>query len=119
MITLGTTLRCNLPPRHIWVVISDPARTGNSILLVNLTTLRDDSVDDVCVLDAPDFALLSHPTTVAYSRAQPGTVAALTSLIQDGSFTLVTSIPPATLQRILTGARASQELSEAHKKLVG
>ena len=25
---LGTTLRCNLPPRHLWVVISDPTRTG-------------------------------------------------------------------------------------------
>jgi hypothetical protein len=46
MITLGTTLRCNLPPRHIWIVITDPARTKGDILLANLTTLTDDSVDD-------------------------------------------------------------------------
>jgi len=62
---LGSTLRCNLPPRHIWIVLTDPVRTGGHILVANLTSLTDDCVDDTCILDPADFALLTHKTTVA------------------------------------------------------
>lgn len=47
MIALGTTLRCNLPPRHLWVVLSDPQQTGDDLLLVSLTSLREGCVDDL------------------------------------------------------------------------
>lgn len=78
MIALGTTLRCNLPPRHLWVVISDPQQTGDAILLVSLTTLREGCVDDVCILNAPDFpGDPTHATTAAYSRAKQAALLAL------------------------------------------
>ena len=72
MIALGTTLRCNLPPRHIWVVLSDPQRTGGNILVVNMTTLTEDCVDDLCILGPEDFVLLTHRTVIAYSRHRAG-----------------------------------------------
>jgi len=56
MIALGTTLRCNLPPRHIW---------------------------------------------------------------KQGDFVPVTTIPAATLAKVLQGARDSRELSADKKRLVG
>ena len=119
MIALGTTLRCNLPPRHLWVVLSDPQQTGDSILLVSLTTLRDGCVDDVCILDAPDFpGYLTHATTAAYSRAKAGSAAALAESIANGSFTVVSPIPQATLVKIIDGARKSDELSASNKKLL-
>ncbi len=62
MIGLGTTLRCNLPPRHIWVVLSDPLQTDDQILLVNMTTLADDCIDDSCILTPADYPLLTHET---------------------------------------------------------
>ena len=119
MIGLGTTLRCDLPPRHIWVVITDPARTNGDILLVNLTTLTDDCVDDACILGPADYPLLNHATTVAYSRSQTGTVVGLEALVEQGLFIGITPIPPATLQRILQAARVSRELSADKKRLVG
>ena len=82
MIRIGTTLRCDLPPRHIWVVLSDPAANGGRILMVNMTTLRDSCVDDDCVLGPADFVLLTHATAVAYSRAQAGPAAAIEGLIR-------------------------------------
>lgn len=119
MIALGTTLRCNLPPRHLWVVISDPEQTGDAILLVSLTTLREGCVDDVCILDAPDFpGYLTHATTAAYSRAKAGSAAALIESIDNGSFTVVSPIPQATLAKIIDGARTSDELSASNKKLL-
>lgn len=119
MIALGTTLRCNLPPRHLWVVLSDPQQTGDSILIVSLTTLRDGCVDDVCILNAPDFpGYLTHATTAAYSRAKAGSAAALTESVANGSFTIVSPIPQPTLAKIIDGARQSDELSASNKKLL-
>jgi len=118
-VALGTTLRCNLPPRHIWIVLTDPVRTGGDILLVNFTSLTDDCVDDICILGPADFVLLTHTTTVAYSRSQIGTVQKLERLVQAGDFAEVTPLPAATLQRVLQGARDSRELSAASKLLIG
>jgi hypothetical protein len=93
MIALGTTPRCSLPPRHIWIVITDPACTNGEILLVNLTTLPDDCVDDTCILGPADFSLLTRRTTVAYSRALVGKVANVELLIGQGDRVPVTAIP--------------------------
>jgi hypothetical protein len=119
MITLGTTLRCNLPPRHIWVVLSDPQRTAGRILMVNMTTLTEDCIDDLCVLGPADFALLTHPTTIAYSRHRVGTVVGLQSLVDNGSFSAITPVSLATLQKILTGAQQSTQIPASKKTLLG
>jgi hypothetical protein len=108
------------PSAHLdWIVIADPVRTGGDILLVNLTSLAEDCVDDACILEPEDFVLLTHQTTVAYSRSQAGTTEKLQELIEQGVFTEVTAIPPGTLRRILQGALDSRELSAAKKRLVG
>ena len=118
MIGLGTTLRCDLPPRHLWVIVSDPAANAGRVLMVNMTTLREFCVDDACVLGPEDFVLLTQATTIAYSRAQAGPVAAIEQLIRDGQFFEVQKIPAATLAKIVAGARQSPQLSPAHKKLL-
>jgi hypothetical protein len=119
MITLGTTLRCNLPPRHIWVVLSDPQRTGGEILMVNMTTLTEDCVDDLCLLSPADFELLTHTTTLAYSRHRAGAVTGLQGLIENGSFSVITPVPAPALQRILDGARRSAQIPAVKKTLLG
>lgn len=118
MIGLGTTLRCDLPPRHLWVVVSDPAANAGKVLMVNMTTLRESCVDDACVLGPEDFALLTQATTIAYSRAQAGPATAIEGLIREGQFFEVQKVPAATLAKIVAGARQSRQLSPAHKKLL-
>jgi len=118
MIRLGATLRCELPPRHIWVILSDPAANAGRILMVNMTTLRDSCVDDACVLGPDDYDLLTHATTMAYSRAQAGLVAGIEGLIRAGQFIEVEPVPVPTLDKIIAGARASNQLAPAHKRLL-
>jgi hypothetical protein len=118
VIGLGTTLRCELPPRHIWVVLSDPAATGGVILMVNMTTLRESCVDDACVLGPEDYVLLTRATTIAYSRAQAGPAAALEGLVRNGQFISVENVPARTLAKIIAGARRSPQLSPAHQRLL-
>lgn len=118
MVGLGTTLRCNLAPRHIWIVLSDPSAHGGRLLMVNLTTLHDDSVDDVCILGPGDYELLDRATTVAYSRAQIGNLDGLERAIARGYFTPIKPIPDRTLHKIIEGGRRSPELPPAAKKLL-
>jgi hypothetical protein len=118
MIGLGTTLRCILPPRHIYVVLSDPFTTGGRILLANLTTLDEDCVDDACILGPADYPRLTHPMTVACSRAQAGTVKVLQELIAAGSSREITPVPEAVLKKIFKGAHETRGLSASQKRLL-
>ncbi|MDP1586275.1 MAG: hypothetical protein Q8M07_00905 [Prosthecobacter sp.] len=47
-----------------------------------------------------------------------GSAAALTESVANGSFTVVSPIPQATLAKIIDGARKSDELSASNKKLL-
>ena len=120
MAALGDTLRSNPPSGqgHIWIVASDPQTTQGQILLVNLTTLHEGCVDDACILGPSDYVLLTHQTTVAYSRSRVVTEAKLDAAIANGAFSPVPSLPLPALQRVLAGARASRELSARSKRLL-
>jgi hypothetical protein len=115
----GSTYRCNLPPRHIWVIISDPNQHGNKFVFVNLTTLTDKCIDDACILQPPDYPpFLTQPTTVAYSRHMIGDTEGMDQLIASGHFGEMPPIPTETLQKILDGARKTKELPKAAKDML-
>ena len=119
LIDLGTTLRCNYPPCHFWVVLSNLAQTGGLFLFVNMTSFDGMTcTDDACLLEPSDYELLTHTTTIAYSGSHIGRVSDLTQSIQRGEFGLVTPVPPLTLAKIIDGARRSPELSRARKALL-
>lgn len=118
MIGLGTTLRSNCPPRHIWVVLSDPSTTSGKILMVNLTSLTDDCIDDVCILEHSDYELLDHKTTVAYSRRKRGNATGLEKSLELGEFVELPSVSAETLLKIIEGARRTPELSKADQALL-
>ena len=106
------------PPRHIHVPLFDPLRDSDEMLLVNLTTLRDSCIDEACILGPGDYAELTHPTTVAYSRAVTGRKSAFEKAISAGMFIRLDDLPAATWDRIIEGARQSDELSDLRKKLL-
>lgn len=118
MIGLGTTLRCNEPPSHIWVVLNDPKKSNGEILLVNMTTLRDETIDVACILDPSDYKLLDRPTTIAYSRAKSGKEVSFSHAVSEKKFSIITPVHETTLKKIIEGARNSPELSEAKKRLL-
>ena len=116
---LGSTYRCNLAPRHIWVIISDPNNNEGRFVFVNLTTLTENCVDDVCILQNEDYhPFLMQPTTVAYSRYKIGDVVSMEKLLNLGAFHSMPAIPPETLQKIINGAHKTLELPKAAKSLL-
>lgn len=115
----GSTYRCNLAPRHIWVIISDTVKTGGWFVFVNLTTLNENCIDDVCILQNEDYPpFLTQPTTVAYSRHKIGNVKNMEMLLHLGHFHDMPAIPPETLNKIVNGAHQTLELPKAAKSLL-
>jgi hypothetical protein len=118
MVTLGSALRCDYPPRHIWVVLSDPDRHDGHFLFVNLTTFGGSCVDNACILTHADYAILDRPSTVAYSRAKVGRREQLEPAIAKGSFIELDPVPQDTIDKMIAGAHSSRELSAEKKRLV-
>ena len=86
--------------------------------MVNLTTLRPNCVDDVCILGHADYDLLDRPTTVAYSRHEIGYASGLQQAFASGYFSEITPVSKATLEKIVESAWRSPELPEAAKQLL-
>jgi hypothetical protein len=116
---LGSTYRCNLPPRHIWIIISDPEQNDDRFVLVNLTSLTGSCVDDACILENADYPpYITQRTTVAYSRFKIGNVTAMQALLEGRQFYEMPDIPAETLQKIIDGAHNSPELPNTAKSML-
>jgi len=119
MASCGDTFRSNCPPRHIWVIISDPDDNEGKFVFVNLTTFTETCVDDGCILEPKDYPpYLTHETTVAYSRYHIGNETAIMTLLATGKFVEMPAIPPATLEKIIEGARSSPHLPPVAVKML-
>jgi len=86
--------------------------------MVNLTTLRETCVDDVCILNTGDHVSITHATTVAYSRALPAPANLLIEQIDSRMFSVLESLSEAVLARIIDGAKKSPEISQRYKDML-
>jgi hypothetical protein len=111
--------RCMEPPRHIYIPLWDTARPqDDAVLLVNLTTLRESSMDGACILHPADYAELTHATTVAYSRAMSGKKSLFLKAITTGSFIRLSDLSAATWEKIILAAHQTPQLAARHKRLL-
>lgn len=117
-LTPGMAFRCMEPPRHIYIPLFDTKKVDDGMLLVNFTTLRENCVDEACILGPDDYPELSHATTVAYSRAMVGGKSAFVRAVNAGHFIRLDDLPAATWQRIIAGAHQSDELSALKKRVL-
>lgn len=87
--------------------------------MVNLTTIREHTMDDECILapsDYPEF--VTRPTAVAFSKALSGRLERVVEAVRTGKFTEVEPLREPTLKKILTAARGSRQLALAKKRLL-
>jgi hypothetical protein len=84
----------------------------------HLTTFGEWCVDNACILTHADYADLDRQSTVAYSRAKIGRREQLESAVEKGGFIELDPLPTETLEKMITGAHSSRELSPDKKRLV-
>jgi hypothetical protein len=117
MIRRGLTLR-SCEAGHVFVVLSDPGRTGGDLLLVNFTTFSSPRDDNEEIFNRDDYSGLSHNSVVLFSKARDAPAVRVASAIRSGHFTLVPDVPERTLERIIHAAKASRHLSPVRKALL-
>lgn len=68
----GDTFRFRSGDPHLWIVISDPAKDADKVLIVNVTSWRGDK-DQTCLVGPGDHPLIEHNSCINFrgSRVYP------------------------------------------------
>lgn len=51
---------------HCWVIVSDPERNSDEILILNFTSWGDHRVDDSCIIMPDEHPYVRHKTCINY-----------------------------------------------------
>jgi hypothetical protein len=94
---------------HHWVVISDPERDAEHVVLVSVTTYAPHK-EAVCLLDVGDHPAVSHPSCIAYNEARVTTLETLTRLRDGGHLNLQSPVTLEHLARIRAGVNRSMRI---------
>lgn len=94
---------------HLYVVISDPLKNPNEVVLVSLTT-RDHGVDESCVVSEGDHPHIDHESCIDYSRAEILSEAAIDNAVANERVRPVEDASPQLLCAIWRGAEETKHL---------
>ena len=94
---------------HLYVVISDPLKNPNEVVLVSLTT-KDYGVDDSCVVSVGDHPRIGHESCVDYARARILSEATIDDAIANKRVRPVENARPELLKAIWRGAEETKYL---------
>ncbi len=92
--------------RHLWIILSDPARDAENVVLVSLTTLAPHK-DQACLVPRGSHPWVTHDSCVAYDFARVVSLADLTALKNSGKIRFQEPLAPALLGRIRQSAADS------------
>ena len=94
---------------HLYVVISNPLKNPNEVVLVSLTT-KDCGVDESCVVSEGDHPRIKHESCVDYSRARILSEAAIDDAVANKRVRPVEDASPDLLGKIWQGAAETKHL---------
>lgn len=92
---------------HLWVVISDPLRDQDRVLVVNFTTYRPKK-DATCLIQAGEHEFVTDLTCVQYLACRGVRLGVLEEWLDIGRIVKRERVTPLLLDRIRQGAVDSQ-----------
>lgn len=105
--------------RHLWVVVSDPHKNPDEVLLVNLTSVKQGVFcDDACMVDVGDHPFVTTKSFLYYREAKVESNTALERRISANPSILREPVSAEFLKRIRDGARKSRFLQNRYKQLL-
>ena len=84
---------------HLWVVLSDPHRFPDQVVIVSVTTLKDYK-DQACTLKRGVHPCITHASCIAYNMAKVVTLEKLLQCKDAGLIVPQEPVSPALLERI-------------------
>ena len=119
MIRLGTALKCQEPPFHRCLIISNPQTNEGQIVLVRLTTDDGTWPDQDCILSPADWSELEHSSTVAYSTCKFGPASAqLAAAIERGVFQEISSPSLEVLRKVIAAGLKARGMPPGARRLL-
>jgi hypothetical protein len=106
----GTTFVRGDHDAHLWVIVSDPKKDPENVLIVNFTSL-DARKESVCILSRGDHPWIVKPTCVNYGDAIITSLHLLDEACRVGAISLREPVRPDVLARIREGAALSERMS--------
>ncbi len=94
---------------HLWVVISDPTRDSERVVLVSVTTYEPHK-EALCLLDVGDHHTISHTSCIACNEARMTTPGTLIGLRDGGHLNLQAPVSAELLARIRAGVSRSTRI---------
>lgn len=94
---------------HLWVIISDPERDSECVVIVSVT-IYEPHQEDVCLLNAGEHPRVTHQSCVAYNEARTITLDQLTSLRDEGKLSVQSPVSASILSKIRAGVSRSRRI---------
>jgi hypothetical protein len=121
-ISLGDTLHFKVLrghyDAHLHVVISDPRKDTNGIVVVNLTSVKPGKLvyqDSSCILQSGDHPFIKRPTWIRYADAKEFSILELDKWLATGELTKNKPMPTTALKKIIAGAGFSVHFKNKFK----
>jgi hypothetical protein len=102
---------------HLWIVISDPAKNPDRVLLVSMTSYDVDK-EDVCLIDVGEHPRVKHKTCICYKPARATSLENLRRLRDTGYLVMQEQVSRELLQRIRRGVSLSRRIDLEHIELM-
>jgi hypothetical protein len=102
---------------HLWIVISDPGKNPDRVLLVSMTSYDVDK-EDVCLVDAGEHPKAKHKSCICYKPARATSLENLDRLRDSGYLEMQEPVSVELLRRIRVGAALSRRIELEHLELM-
>jgi hypothetical protein len=116
-VKLGSTFLRMDSDRHLWVVLSDPEKNPEQVLLVNMTT-SDERKEKVCLLAPGDHPWITHQTCINFGDAVLTTLTKLLEAKDGGAVKLQEPLSEAVVKRILMAVPNSTRIALENAELL-
>ena len=102
---------------HLWIVISDPGKNPDRVLLVSMTSY-DVSKEDACLIAVGEHPKVMHKTCISYKPARQTSLEKLDRLRDSGYLKMQEPVSPKILQRVRRGVSLSKRIELEHLELM-
>lgn len=103
---------------HLWMVISDPQKSRNEVLIVNLTTVQGSNVDTTCIVRRGEHPFVSRDSFVYYAEARCTREADLEALLIRKMLSESAILSAELLEKVTRGAVESPHTKKKYKELL-
>ncbi|HVA47944.1 MAG TPA: hypothetical protein VNH11_16360 [Pirellulales bacterium] len=101
----------------MWIIISDPDKDAENVLIVNVTSWRADK-DQTCLVGPGDHPLIEHNSCINFHGSRVYPDQHLNWLFNGDKIVLHEPLSPAVLQRVREGAVLSPRMKLAHGQIL-